>query len=151
MHLLKHIYDVLLLRYLYMHRHFSNLNFNIIISYLGNLNTLVDYSFHLDLSFWLAQAPCLIMHISSWYVVLQELLIITSPVWVWQVSQIKLLINDDFCREAKAKSCKIFFTFFIKTRYSIIHQGYVDSAEARISQEEIFQSVPWVTSLKYIF
>ena len=50
----------------------------------------------------MAASSSMFMHISSWYVVLQELIIITSPVWVWQVSQIKSLINYDLCREAKA-------------------------------------------------
>ena len=45
-HLSIHILNVLLAWYLYLYRHLSNLNFNIIISYLGNPKTLIDYSFH---------------------------------------------------------------------------------------------------------
>ncbi len=109
-HLLIHNLNVLLAWYLYLYKHLSNLNLNIIISYLGNPKTLVEYSFHYDLSFWLTQTQCLsklvldmLSYRSSSLSLPNQVITnksITTPLWVWQVSQIKSLINVDLCREA---------------------------------------------------
>ena len=52
--------------------------------------------------------------------------------------QIKSLINDEL-----RPRLLIFFTYLLstKTKCFIINQGYVDAAEARISQEELAEII----------